>query len=228
MTDVEIMILDKDREVVEQYKDKVASAFIADALKEETIRRVVPSDIDAAIIDLVDKIEVSILVTNYLKKLGLPQIIATAESDEHAEILKLVGATQIIFPNREAARRVAPTLVSDTLFNYLSLEGGLVIAEVSVPQKLVDKSIAEANLRQTYDLNVIAYRPSTHAPYVFVTPDHVVSADEVLLVAGTQEKIDQFTDFHRLEPETSDSATMRQKKKDQSAEFFTRLFGRNR
>ena len=63
---------------------------------------------DAAIVDLGDRIEASILVTNYLKKLGVRAIIARAESQEHGEILDLVGATKVVFPNQEAARRIAP------------------------------------------------------------------------------------------------------------------------
>ena len=90
-TGSEILIIDKDRDVIEYYKDKVTSAFIADALNEEIIRKLIPDTIDAAIIDLGDAVEVSILVTNYLKKIGVKEIVAKAESNEHGEILTLVG-----------------------------------------------------------------------------------------------------------------------------------------
>jgi len=68
--DCEILVIDKKKELVESLKDKVTTAYIADAINEETIGRLVPETIDAAIIDLGDRIEVSILVTNYVKKLG--------------------------------------------------------------------------------------------------------------------------------------------------------------
>jgi trk system potassium uptake protein TrkA len=86
-TGCEVLIIDKDAEVIEQYKDKVTASYIADAISEEIINRIVPSSIDAAIVDLGDNLEVSILVTNYLKKLGVRRILAKAESDQHAEIL---------------------------------------------------------------------------------------------------------------------------------------------
>ncbi|MFN2311072.1 MAG: NAD-binding protein, partial [Spirochaetia bacterium] len=60
LTDVEILIIDKDEELIEQYKNRVEAAYVADALKEEAISKIVPATIDGVIIDLVDKIEVSI------------------------------------------------------------------------------------------------------------------------------------------------------------------------
>jgi len=96
-TGCEILIVDKDRAVVETYKEQVTSAYIADVLNEETIRKIIPKTIDAAVVDLGDNIEASILVTNYLKKMGIREIIVRAESNEHGEILELVGASQAHF-----------------------------------------------------------------------------------------------------------------------------------
>ena len=131
--DCEILIVDKDRDVIEHLKDLATSSFIADAMNEVTIQKLVPTTIDAAIVDLGDNREVSILVTNYLKKIGIKNIIAKAETDEHGEVLDLVGANTVVFPNREAAKRITPLLISPLLFNYMPISHGLVIAEVKVP-----------------------------------------------------------------------------------------------
>ncbi len=76
--DAEVLIVDKDEQVVSQYRNQVAAAYVADVIKEETIRKIVPPDVDAAIIDLGDRTEVSILVANYLKKIGVKRIVAKA------------------------------------------------------------------------------------------------------------------------------------------------------
>ncbi|MBE3065255.1 MAG: TrkA family potassium uptake protein, partial [Spirochaetes bacterium] len=78
----EILLIDKDREVVDLYKDKVAATFIADVISEEVINKLVPASVDAAIVDLGDNLEASILATNYLKKLGVGRIITKAESEQ--------------------------------------------------------------------------------------------------------------------------------------------------
>ncbi len=190
--DCELLLIDKSNAVVELYKDKVNAAYVADAINEEIINKLIPADIDAAIVDLGDKLEVSILVTNYLKKMGVKRIIAKAETDEHAEILKIVGATEVILPNKEAAMRVAPLLVSSYLFSYLPISRELVIAEMMVPEELVGKTLIEANMRQKYKLNVIAYRKEDEFEYVYFSPEYRLEANDIFLVAGKEEDVERF------------------------------------
>jgi trk system potassium uptake protein TrkA len=130
--EVDILIIDKDKEVIQNYKDKVASAYVADVTQIEIIEKIIPRTIDTAIIDLGDKIEASILVTHYLKQLGVREIVVKAESDQHGNILKIIGATMVIFPNKEAAKKIIPLLVSPLLLNYFPISEELIIAEVKV------------------------------------------------------------------------------------------------
>jgi trk system potassium uptake protein TrkA len=193
-TDSEIIIIDKDPEVIELYKNKVAAAYIADVLNEEMVRKLVPANIDAAIVDLGDRLEASILVTNYLKKMGVREIIARAEGNDHGEILEIVGATRVVFPNREAAKRIAPFLISSLVFSYLPLSRELVIAEIKVPEAFYGKSLVEVDMRRQYHINVIAYRKLTGEDYFFYTPEYRLQADDVLLVGGSEEDIARFTE----------------------------------
>jgi trk system potassium uptake protein TrkA len=191
-TGCEILIIDKDVDVIEQYKEQVAASYIADAISEEVINRIVPSTIDAAIVDLGDNLEASILVTNYLKKLGVRRIIAKAESNQHAEILELVGATDIILPNREAARRIAPLLLSSILFSFLPISREFAIAEIKSPKKYLGKTLIEANLRQQHGLNVIALRRNEDEEYTYFLPEYRLQEQDILLVAGKEENIAEF------------------------------------
>jgi trk system potassium uptake protein len=143
-------------------------------------------------VDLGDNLEASILATNYLKKLGVPRIITKAESDQHAEILDLVGATDIILPNREAARRIAPLLLSSVLFSYLPISREFAIAEIKLPGKYAGKTLIEANLRQEARLNVIALRRDQAADYTYFLPDYRLQATDLLLVAGKEDDIADF------------------------------------
>lgn len=191
--DCEIIIIDKRKEIIDKLKEKATNAFIADAINEDTIKKLVPSTIDAAIIDLGDRIEVSILVTNYLKKNGIREIIVKAETDEHGEILDIVGASQVIFPNREAAKRITPLLVSDYLFNYMPISNGLVIAEIRVPEKYLGMSLIEADFRKKHGLNVVAIKEEEDGEYRFFDPAHKLQNNDVFLVVGSEERIASFT-----------------------------------
>jgi trk system potassium uptake protein TrkA len=190
--DVEVLIVDKDDSVISEYRNQVQAAYIADAIKEETINTIIPADIDAAIIDLGDRTEVSILVVNYLKKLGVRQIVAKAETDEHGEILRLVGATNVVFPNREAAKRIMPPLLSEAMFSYMPISDELVMAEVKIPEEHSGRSIAESELRAKLGLNVVAVKPGGVGEFVFVSPSHVLGPDDTFLVVGTNEAFSSF------------------------------------
>ena len=189
----DILLIDKDPEAVEQYKDKVSRAYIADVLNEETIKRLIPPDIDGVVMDPGDRIEVSILVTNYLKKMGVKNIFVRAETDEHGEILNLVGADHVIFPNREAAKRISPMLLTSRLFNYLPISENLVIAEVKAPSYLYGKNLIEADLRKSRNLNVVAIRKDKQEDFKFRHAEYQISQGDVLLLAGSEENIHAFT-----------------------------------
>lgn len=190
--DADILLIDKDRDVVEAHKDAVKLAYVADALDEEVIRRLVPETVDAAIIDLGDQLEASILVVNYLKKMGVANIVAKAESDQHGEILRIVGAHRVVFPDREAARRVVPMLISSSITSFLPLGGGFVIAEVKPPERYFNKTLIEANLRADYGVNVIAVRRGDGEDYSFFTPSYRIVSGDVFLVGGMEDDISRF------------------------------------
>ncbi len=196
--DCEILVIDKSRELIESIKDKTTNAFIADAINEETINKLIPPNIDAAIIDLGDSIEVSILVTNYLKKMGVKRIVAKAESPQHGEILDIIGADLVVFPNREAAKRLAPMIFSDALFGYFPLGDDLVIAEVQLQKKLAGKTIIEADLRKNSGLNVIALKREGKYQH-FVSGDTVLEEGEILLVSGRPDDIEKYSGDHIFE-----------------------------
>ncbi len=190
----EIIIVDKDREVIEKYKDKAKAAYITDAINETALSKIIPSDIDSVIVDLGGKIEVSIMTTNYLKKIGVKDIVVKAQTDEHGEVLSMVGATRVVFPDREAAIRIAPMLASSLLFNFMPISENLALAEVRVNEACRGKTLLEANLRKEYGLNVVALRKVDADDFAFVSdPGYAFGDDDVLLVAGTEASINAFS-----------------------------------
>jgi trk system potassium uptake protein TrkA len=213
LLDCEIILLDKDPELIEYFKNDVTAAYIANAINEDTVKRLIPADIDAVVVDLGDKIEASILVTQYLSKLGVSKIIVKAETDQHGEILSLVGAHHVIFPNFEAAKRVTPLLVSDILFNYLPISEGLVMAETGVPSELAGHTLTEMEIRRARGINVVAFRRAGKGDYQFFIPEYRLQEDDILLIVGREEDVSSFTGKDVSE------------RKRGVADFFRQFFG---
>ncbi len=193
----DLIIIDRDREIVEKYKNSVLNAYITDAISEETLKKVIPEDVDAVVVDLGNQLETSILVTNHLKKIGVRQIIVKARSDEHGEILKLVGATKIIYPDLDAAIHLTPLILQTTLFNYMQLSENFAIAEVSVLEEFEEKKLLESGIRQKFNLNVIGIRDGNYLDIQTPSAETVLKKGMILLVAGSSSDIKEYSEKHK-------------------------------
>ena len=96
--DADVIILDKDADMINKYKDLARDAYITDAINHEAIMKCVPETIDAAIVDFVNILEVELMTINYLSKMGLKQIIVGAHTDETGIVLAFVCAYNVFYP----------------------------------------------------------------------------------------------------------------------------------
>jgi trk system potassium uptake protein TrkA len=187
----DVFIIDKDRDVIDAYKDAPVSAVALDIMTVETLRKILPETIDVVIIDLGGKIEASVLAASYCSKLKIKSIIAKAETVSHGEILELVGATKVVFPDKEAAKRITPLLFSETILSYLPVSGSLAIAEFEIPEVFFGKSLIEAELRKKYQLNLLSIRQAG-GEYVVCDPRYIFKAGDVGLFYGSDEALREF------------------------------------
>lgn len=189
---VDVLIVDKDRDIIDMYKDAPVSAVALDILTVETLRKTLPDSIDVVIIDLGGKIEASVLATSYCAKLNVKSIIVKAETDTHGEILELVGATKVVFPNREAAKRITPLLFYSSMLSYLPVSGSLAIAELSIPTLFFGKTLVETELRKKYNLNLLSVR-TEDTEYTVCEPYYVFKAGDIGLFYGSGDALREFS-----------------------------------
>jgi trk system potassium uptake protein TrkA len=190
-----IVVVDRDSQLIDRVKELVKTAYVADILDEEALRKILPEAIDVAIIDVSSDIEAEILVTHWLKKIGVKEIIVKSSSDERSEILKIVGATRVVNSDREAAARIVPLVLSSALYNFMPIGGDLVMAEVRVPKEVVGNSLIEADLRRKHGINVVAVRSENSTNYRDFDRDYKLKADDYLLVAAKEADIFEFSEI---------------------------------
>ena len=184
----EVLAIDRDPELVNEIADRVHRALALDIRDESTLASVIPEDIDEAIVSMGESLESSILCTLYLKRLGVPVIRVKALSDDHAVVLRQVGADEVIFPERETARRVAARVVNPNLLDFVPLGGDYQVMEVKPPQAFYGHTLGDLNLRASYDVFVIAVqRPEPESMEFLPGPDYRVRLGDVLVMIG-QEK----------------------------------------
>jgi trk system potassium uptake protein TrkA len=182
---LEVLAIDKSKEVVQRVRDFCSRAVIADASEKETLISLNVPDVDFAVVGLGTRLDHSILVTMHLKELGVREIIVKAISDDHAKILTMLGATEVVFPERDMAVKVATSLVSPNLVDHLPIMEGYSIIEIGAPREFIGKSLKDLQLRNTYGVQVIAIRELI-PERVSMSPsaDFVIKDSDVLILMG--------------------------------------------
>jgi trk system potassium uptake protein TrkA len=183
----EVLAIDRDPELVDEIADKVQRALALDVRDEATLASVLPEDLDEAVVSMGESLESSILCTLYLKRLKVPVVRVKALSDDHAVVLRQVGADEVIFPERETARRVAAHIINPNLLDFVPLVGDYKVMEVKLPAGLEGRTLAEVGFRTRFGVLVIAVqKPTAAALDLLPGPDYRLGAGDVLTVIGRE------------------------------------------
>ena len=187
-----VTALDSDARAVARVQDVVDQAVVADCTDRSLLEELGLGLVDGAVISVGDHLGASILTTLHLKEMGVSRIVAKATSPEHEKILKRVGAGEVVFPERDAAQRLARSLADPNLLDFLPIGDEFSVAELAPPAAIVGKSLAELNLRREYEVNVIAVRELVpERTHLVPGPDYVLKDSDVLVVAGRQEDLER-------------------------------------
>lgn len=199
--DCDVLAVDIDEQRVNEIADYVDRAVVADARDLEALRRVVSSDFDEAVVSMGENLEASILTTLHLSQLGVTSIRAKAINEDHASILRLVGAVHVIFPERETARRIAAQIAHPNVVDYLPLEADYLVQGVELPPVFAGHSIGELRLRTHFNALVIAVRRGEPPDFIFLPPpDYVCHKGDVLVMIGRKGDLDSLRSADRLPP----------------------------
>ena len=179
----EVLGVDNDEERVNDLKDKITQAVQADITEERVLKELGVKNFDAAIVSIGTDLEASILVTMMLKEMGLKYIIAKAQNNLHAKILKKIGVDKVVFPERDMGARIARRLITPNIKDYVELEPNYNIMEIEALPEFVDKSLSELDLRNKYGINVLAIKKDNSFNISPQAKD-VIKKDDFLIVIG--------------------------------------------
>ncbi len=183
----DVLALDISEDRVSAIADHVQRALIIDCRDFTSLSSLVTPDFDGAIVSLGESLEASILCTLHLKKIGVKNIRAKASTDDHAVILRSVGATETIFPERETARRIAIQILNPNLLDFIPLAGDFQLMDVAPPESFLGHSLQQLNMRDQFGVFVIAVKELIPPNFVFLPgPEFVVKPSDVLVLIGRE------------------------------------------
>jgi trk system potassium uptake protein TrkA len=190
----EVLAIDSDEVRVDSIKDHVTQAITADAKNKETLRDLVSNAVDAVVVGLGDSIEASVLCVLYLKEFGVKRIIAKASSDDHGRILESIGTSEVIYPERDAALRLAEKLNAPTsVLDFIELSPEYSIIDVATPDDFVGKTLKQLQLPKKQGILVIAVRNVMKNDIQLLPPaDYKFEPDSIITVIG------RYADLNKL------------------------------
>lgn len=184
----EVLAVDTDKEKVGEVKACVSHAVHMDAADKENLEALGIGEMDVVVVSLGPEMEASILTVLHLHELGVKRIVAKALTEDHAKILEAVGATEVIFPEKDMAVKTALRLSNPNVLEYLPLISGIGIQEIAPPEKFIGKSIKELDLRNKYGIQIIAIKEIIPEKITYVPKSNFVIKDSDILVIMGEEK----------------------------------------
>lgn len=176
----EVLAMDVKADLVQEISDYVTHAVVSDGQDKGVLKALGIRDFDCAVIAIGDDLAASVLVTMNMKELGIPHVVCKAHDDTHRRVLEKLGADQVVIPEKENAVRLARSLSTPNVLDYIELSDEYGIAEVPAPKAWLEKSLKDLNVRAKLGVNIIAIRRggklnvSPAADFAFQNGDIVV------------------------------------------------------
>lgn len=185
----EVLAIDSDAELVNAIAPHVTQAMQLDATDEALLSGLGVQNFDAAIVSIGQNTRDSILVCVLLKEMGVPCLIAKANDDLHAKVLRKIGVDRVVFPERDMGARLARSILTPNVLELMDLSDDYQIVEIRVPQPWVGNTLLGVNVRRRYGLNVLAIHRSDR---FLVSPaaDLRFEENDTLLVMGKKDDLD--------------------------------------
>ncbi len=176
----EVMIIDKNAEVIEDLAPDFQDAQIGDCSNANVLKSLDIKDFDVCFVTVGDDFQASLEISSLLKELGAQNVVAEVDMDTQEKFLLRNGADFVIYPERDIAARMAVKYSANNVFDYLELSEEYGIFEMPPMEAWINKSIRELNIRGKYGMNILGIKkadqinPMPGPEYVFNSEDHVV------------------------------------------------------
>ncbi|MEW5814484.1 MAG: TrkA family potassium uptake protein [Spirochaetota bacterium] len=190
-----VIAVDNQPSLIDKVKDTVTQAMLLDSTDEEALTSAALDDVDVAVVAIGENIEASILTTALLKKIGIPYIFARATSDIHQQVLKQVGANEVVNIEIDEGNRIAQRLMASEILDTIPLSQTISIAELFIPDEFIGKSLRQLDLRNRFNINLVSIKrviisvdevgnPIKNEEIIFPKPSEILDKNDILIIVG--------------------------------------------
>ena len=184
----DVMIVDQNSEFIERYSSIFTDSQIADCTNESVLRTFGVNHFDLCFVAIGGDFQSSLVITTLLKELGAKHVVAKAKRDIQADLLKRIGADEVVYPEREMAEKLAVRYNATNIFDYIELTKDYAIYEIPVLSSWVGRTITEVNIRRKYKINIIAIKVGDNLN-VLPGPDYCFAENDHMVVIGAADDV---------------------------------------
>lgn len=179
----EVLAVDTDAELVQAISSDVTHAVVADGRDMGVLRALGAADFDCGIVAIGASLADSVLATMNLKELGVPKIVCKARDETYRQVLKKLGADQIVIPEQEQAYRLARSLSSQNVLDYIELSEDYGIIDLPAPDSWTGKNLRELNVRAKLGVNILAVKKENK---INVSPaaEYTICKGDIMVILG--------------------------------------------
>ncbi len=188
----EVIAIDSEEERVEEVKPYLLEGIVGNAKEKDTLKKIGVQDVDGVIVSLGQKVDDSLLVILHLKELKVQNIYVKVLTDDHAKIINMIEASDIVFPERDSAYRLAQRIDNPNILDYIPLTEEYSIIDWAPTESFIGKTIGEIDLRKQYGVQVVSIE-ETRPERVKLIPrsTHVIKASDTLVIIGENENLEK-------------------------------------
>lgn len=188
----EVMVVDNNRNHIQQVQEHCSFAIFADSADRDFLDAQGVAGMDAVVVAIGERSHAATLTTLFLKELGVKRILVKAINEDHGRILKKVGATEIINPEKDMALKTARNLASPNILDMLTMTGGYTLNELEPPKSFIGRNLVELNLHQKFGIFVLGIKDVLTDEVLLLPPaGRVIRDSDILLIFGKPEDINR-------------------------------------
>lgn len=197
-----VIAIDNNMEHIEQVKDYVSDAICFDGTDPDLLQEHGITNVDVAVIAIGEAFEPVVLIAMHLLNAGVKEVYGRAGSYTQEQILKQIGITDVIYPERQVAERMGISLVRRGMSDVFDLGEGMAMFEVEAPKSMVGYTLGELEIRKRYKLNLITIKrlskadqkiglPEQYRPIGILDGTTKIKKGDHLLLVGRKNNVDK-------------------------------------
>lgn len=186
----EVLAVDSHMDAINEISPYVTHAVQLNATDEAAFESLDVGSFDAAVVSIGENIRDSVLISMLCKEAGVKLVVSKANDELHAKVLKKVGVDRVVFAERDMGVRVAKSLIVPHLVDLVNIGGDYALAQITVPESWVDKTLAQLDVRRRWGVSIITVNQNGQVNAALSADTRLLGGDQ-LLILGLQKDVEK-------------------------------------